>query len=243
MPDQTGEVTLEVTNTGNRAIGYDYSTEAASGPCDVVMSSTGSTLDVGESELASVSIRPWEVAHRNDTCEFNFIANNRLNNDEAMFPVQLRIGVDWGLEVYSPTTDVLKSDETKTVTFTVKNLGTEQDEYRVEVVTPSGLIATPPPGWLTIERGQTSTIDIDFSLDAESNLSGMKEVTIKLIGLNGAMAEVNYNLDIEGLTSFELIGPQDSRLQLNAGSSAELIIDRRFFPLSLSSFSLNVIYA
>ena len=225
LPDQPAEVTLEVTNTGNRAVGYDYSTEAASGPCDVVVSSTGSTLEVGESELASVSVRPWEVAHRNDTCEFNFIAHNRLNDDETMFHVQLRIGVNWGLEVYSPTTDVLKSDETKTVTFTVKNLGTEQDEYRVEVVTPSGLIATPPPGWLTIERGQTSTIDIDFSLDAESNLSGMKEVTIKLIGLNGAMAEVNYNLDIEGLSSFELIGPQDSRLQLNAGSSAELIID------------------
>ena len=225
LPDQTAEVVLEVKNTGNRAVGYDYSTELASGPCDVAVSSTGSTLEVGETELATVSVRPWEVAHRNDTCEFNFIATNRLNDDETTYNVQIRIGVHWGLEVYSPTTDVLKSDEIKTVTFTVKNLGTEQDEYRVEVVTPSGLIATPPPGWLTIERGQTSTVDIDFSLDSESNLSGVKEVTIKLIGLNGATAEVMYSLDIEGLSSFELIGPQDSRLQINAGSSAELIID------------------
>ncbi|GEM_PF-3235019 len=225
LPNQPAEVSLEVTNTGNRAVGYDYTTESSSGPCDIAMASSGSTLEVGDSELAKVSVRPWEVAHRNDTCEFSFIATNRLNSDEHIFGVQVRIGVSWGLEIYSPASETLKSDETKTVTFTVKNLGTEQDEFRVEVTSPQGLSSSAPPGWLTISRGQTNVIDVDFSLDEGSNLSGINKVTIKLISINGVMAQTDYNLDIEGLHAFDLIGPQDSRVLIESGSSAQLLID------------------
>mgnify|MGYP003732174183 CR=1 FL=1 len=241
LPDQSAEVSLEITNTGNRAVGYDYSTNSQLGPCDIAVSSVGSTLEVDETELALVSVRPWEVAHRNDTCEFDFVATNRLNGEETTFHVQIRIGVNWGLEIYSPASEMLGSDETKTVTFTVKNLGTEQDEYRVEVVTPSGLTATPPPGWLTISREQTSTIDIDFTLDSDSNLSGINQVTIKLIGLNGAEAQVNYDLNIEGLSAFDLVGPQDSRLQINAGTSAELLIDVINTGTQVNDYDLQVV--
>jgi len=225
LPNQPAEVSLEVTNTGNRAVGYDYSTESSSGPCDVAISSAGSTLEVGSSEFAKVAVRPWEVAHRNDTCEFNFIATNRLNSEEHIFPVQIRIGVSWGLEIYSPASEILKSDENKIVTFTVKNLGTEQDEFRVEVTSPQGITSTPPPGWLAISRGQTSVIDISFSLDQGSNLSGLNKVTIKLISINGVETEIEYNLNVEGLHAFDLIGPQDSRILIEAGSSADLLVE------------------
>ena len=225
LPNKPADVSLEITNTGNRAIGYDYSTESSSGPCDIAMASSGSTLEVGDSELAKVAVRPWEVAHRNDTCEFDFIATNRLTSEQSLFEVQIRIGVSWGLELYSPASEILKSDEIKTVTFTVKNLGTEQDEFRVEVTSPEGISSTAPPGWLTISRGQTSVIDIDFSLDQGSNLSGINTVAIKLISINGVEAEIDYDLNVEGLHAFDLIGPQDSRLIIEAGSSAELLID------------------
>ena len=225
LPNQPAEVSLEVTNTGNRAVGYDYSTESSSGPCDVAISSAGSTLEVGSSEFAKVAVRPWEVAHRNDTCEFNFIATNRLNGEEHIFPVQIRIGVSWGLEIYSPASEILKSDENKIVTFTVKNLGTEQDEFRVEVTSPQGITSTPPPGWLAISRGQTSVIDISFSLDQGSNLSGLNKVTIKLISINGVETEIEYNLNVEGLRAFDLIGPQDSRILIEAGSSSDLLVE------------------
>ena len=222
LPDSSAEVMLQVKNTGNRAVGYDYSTESSYGPCDVVISSLGSTLEVNESEIAMVSVRPWEVAHRNDTCGFNFIATNRLNSESTTFPVQIRIGVSWGVEIFSPELKVLESNQATTVAFTVKNLGTEQDEFRVETITPSGISATTPPGWLAISRGQTSIIEIDFILDSDSELSGLTEVTIKLISQNGALSEALYNLDVKGVTSFEIIGPQDSRLSIEAGTLEEL---------------------
>ncbi len=241
LPDQSADAILEVTNTGNRAVGYDYSTDSSTGPCDVVVSSVGSTLEVGGMEQASVNVRPWEVAHRNDTCEFDFIATNRLNGETTTYPIQIRIGVSWGLEIYSPQLEALKSGEITTVTFTIKNLGTEQDDYRVEVETPLGIMATAPPGWLTITRGQTDTVNIDFELGEDSNLSGTKQVTIKLIGLNGAEAQVDYHLEVEGNSAFELIGPQDSRLIMDADSSAELLIDISNTGTQINNYELQTV--
>ncbi len=225
LPDTPAEVKLEIKNNGNRAVGYDYSTESTFGPCDVVVSSIGSTLGINETELAYISVRPWEVSHRNDTCGFNFIAENRLNSERTVFPVLIRIGVSWGIEIYSPESKSLEYDETTTVTFTVKNLGTEQDEFRVETITPSGISATPPPGLLTIARGQTDVIDIDFYLEENSDLTGKTDVIVKVLTQNGASSQIIYSLDINGLTSFELIGPQDSRLSIDSGSSEELKLD------------------
>ena len=48
------------------------------------MASSGSTLEVGDSELAKVSLDLGK-SHRNDTCEFSFIATNRLTSDEHIF--------------------------------------------------------------------------------------------------------------------------------------------------------------
>ena len=62
-------------------------------------------------------------------------------------------------------------------------------------------------------------------MDEGSNLSGINKVTIKLISINGVMAQTDYNLDIEGLHAFDLIGPQDSRVLIESGSSAQLLID------------------
>ena len=107
------------------------------------------------------------------------------------------------------------------------------------MTSPEGISSTAPPGWLTISRGQTSVIDIDFSLDQGSNLSGINTVTIKLISINGVEAEINYDLNVEGLHAFDLIGPQDSRLIIEAGSSAELLIDVVNTGTQTNNYDLN----
>ncbi len=226
LPSKTGILNISVTNIGTISDTYSYSVGSSSGPCTHnLLTLFGSELEVGGNETILMEATPFPGAHLNDSCTFELVALNLDAGIELTSSFTIVVGVSWQLSIVAPSEEIYVTPGSDvSVLFTVRNNGSESDELQFFVDAPSGVSISAPPGWLTIDRNSADSFSITFAVASMTDLVGPHNVTVNVVSKNsaGAGANTTFILVVNERYEMGLNGPDDQRIQIDAGDFGQL---------------------
>jgi uncharacterized membrane protein len=240
LPGVTEVVAIDITNNGNDETTLLYSTSTDSF-CDATFTTTlGGELTPLASESLSMNITPDYSTHWNDTCNIHIFAEESNTGviHESIYTIV--VGVDWGWQITPPEGTVLDAGVIETIQIGVRNIGSELDEVRFELVGPSGITASGPPSWVTIDRGLSNVVSFQVEVDGSTTMVGLHNLTLTATGLHGGEQEVvSVPVTIAPRTALDLVSPQGGNVLVEAGDSTNFSIQATNDGTSALSFDID----
>ncbi|HJM87175.1 MAG TPA: hypothetical protein QF433_03035, partial [Candidatus Thalassarchaeaceae archaeon] len=139
-----------------------------------------------------------------------------------------------------PSNTTIEAGETATIQVGVRNIGSEQDEVRFDMVGPGSILATGPPTWVTVGRGLSDVVSFQVQIPSNTNLVGSHNLTLTSTGLHGGEQEVvTIPISISARNEIDLIAPQGGNVLVAAGDSSNFSIMATNTGTSSLSFVLD----
>lgn len=225
LPGQTEVVVVDITNSGNDETSFIYST-SSDASCDVSMTqTTGSDLLPLASEQITMNVTPVQSSNWNDTCSIIISAEDTNSGETHSVSYSIVIGVDWGWELTPPASVTISPGETETIQVSVRNVGSELDEVMFSLAGPSGVSASGPPSWMSIDRGLSDVVSFQVGLSSETSLVGAHNLTLTATGMHGGEQEVvSVTLMVTPRTELNLESPQGGNVLVSAGAHSNFSI-------------------
>ena len=241
LPGVTEQVSFNVTNNGNDETALIYQTTTDT-YCSATIAgqSVGGDLQPLESETISLNITPSSYSHWNDSCTISIFAEESSTGVVHESAYTIVLGVDWGWEITPPSNTTFDAGETATIQVGVRNIGSEQDEVRFEMVGPGSISATGPPTWVTVGRGLSDVVSFQVQVPSDTNLIGSHNLTLTATGLHGGEQEVvTIPITIGARSELDLIAPQGGNVLVAAGDSSNFSVMATNGGTSALSFVLD----
>jgi uncharacterized membrane protein len=218
LPGVTEVVSFEVSNNGNDVTTLVYQTTTDSTCSASLASSVGSELAPLASEFISINITPEATTHWNDTCTISLFATENSTGVIHESSHTITVGVVWGWEITPPNGTTISPGTSKTIQVGVRNIGSEIDEVRFDLTGPSGITATGPPTWVSVERGLSDVISFQVDVLADTSLVGLYNLTLTATGLHGGEVEIeSIEVDVQTRIELDLVAPQGGNVFVTAG--------------------------
>ena len=241
LPGVTEEVSFNITNNGNDETSLIYQTTTDTYcSASIAGQSVGDDLQPLESETISLNITPSAYSHWNDSCTISIFAEESSTGVVHESAYTIVLGVDWGWEITPPSNTTIEAGETATIQVGVRNIGSEQDEVRFDMVGPGSILATGPPTWVTVGRGLSDVVSFQVQIPSNTNLVGSHNLTLTSTGLHGGEQEVvTIPISISARNEIDLIAPQGGNVLVAAGDSSNFSIMATNTGTSSLSFVLD----
>ena len=222
IPGTSVDTSVQVTNTGNAVVDYDWSLSVEDGPC-VAMLTTASSTSFSPDDTVAVEFQLsiGEEASKSDDCDLKLEGLGSSNSDHHqaepfMFTVDVDEHVEFSLLGPSNELEITPGMPT-TYEMRVINNGSETVTFYLDVQTAAGLTtAFSSDSGTTVSPGQTGVWSLTTDADAGQIGSVMQNFSVSYAGIT---ADAMLDFDVIGVGEVTLSGPLDSRIQLRPGES------------------------
>lgn len=221
MPGSLFDVMHIVSNDGSLSADVVSSISSTTGPC-VVAIRFGSGLRLAASSNATVAVMGRMNDDAQDTEMCRFVLESSLIDGSQTRSSIVEIGVEpsRSLVLIMPANVpiIVPGAPAVGVPISVQNQGTETETVVLEVNSSQGVAVTVPTV-TTVVAGQTVQMNLQISVDATTNLSGLKILTVLARSTSSSTVASPQSLPIEvgQRTDIRLVGPSSSSIEVTPG--------------------------
>ena len=216
---------MQVTNTGNTDLDIDWSISSSTSLCTVAMTDA-QTIGLQPTDVVDVGVQVDvdSSAIRTDTCELTLQAHHDVADTTVMlaelaFTVNIDEAVNFSLSGPQGTVDIVP-DVGVNYELRVTNHGSDQATFFLDIL-PSNELQTVlvSASGVTVAAGQTGTWTVNTKGDV--TLSGVFSQSFSTT-YEGETSNLDVDVLLQEVASFDLTGPSEDRVLLSPGSQASM---------------------
>lgn len=222
IPGQSTNTSLQLTNSGNVVVDYDWSLSVLSGPCNaaLIMATTPSVApdDVLDLEF---QITVHNEATKSDACDLqlNGIASSAFEQHSTI-PFDFTVDIDElvSYTLLSPFGDLqLTPGAPVSYELRVQNNGSETVTFYLDVNSTIGLSTSlQSSSGVTVLSGESGIWSL--STDAEPGQFGFMSQAFS-VSYGGGSQAVSVDFEVLGVSAVTLSGPLDGRILVRPGET------------------------
>ena len=225
LPGQSTVTSVQVTNTGNTDLDIDWSISSSTSLCTVAMTDA-QTIGLQPTDVVDVGVQVDvdSSAVRTDTCELTLQAHHDVADTTVMlaelaFTVNIDEAVNFSLSGPQGTVDIVP-DVGANYELRVMNHGSDQATFFLDIL-PSNELQTVlvSASGVTVAAGQTGTWTVNTKGDV--TLSGVFSQSFSTT-YEGETSNLDVDVLLQEVASFDLTGPSEDRVLLSPGSQATM---------------------
>ena len=220
-PGLATDSSIQVTNTGNAMVDYDWELSVEDGPCEVMLATATSSLAPNDVVDVDFQLSVHEEATKSENCDLKFEGTGSSNSEQhSAEPYLFTIDVDElvEFELVGPSSNLEVSPGTPVeYEMRILNNGSETVTFYLDVLSTSGLTTTISSGsGVTVAPGESGL----WSLNTDAN-SGQSGSLMQMFSVSYSDVSSTAAIDIEilGVSQATISGPLDGRIQVRPGQS------------------------
>ena len=222
IPGQSMNTSVQITNSGNAVVDYDWTLSVLNGPCNAALV-TATTPSVAPDDVRDVGLQisVHSEATKTDTCslQMNGIGTS-ASEQHSIAPFDFTVDVDERISfsLVSPLGDLdLTPGMPISYEMRVQNNGSETVTFYLDVNSTNGLSTTlESSSGVTVAAGEAGVWSL--STDADAGESGLMSQSFS-VSYGGVTVEDSVDIEILGVHSATLSGPLDGRILVRPGET------------------------
>ena len=222
IPGQSTETSIQITNSGNAVVDYDWTLSVLNGPCSAALV-TASTPSVAPDDVLDVGfqITVHSEATKTDSCslQLNGIGTS-ASEQHSTAPFDFTVDVDELVlfSLISPLGDLELTPGTPvSYEIRVQNNGSETVTFYLDVDSTNGLSTTlDSSSGVSVSAGEAGVWSL--SSDADAGESGIMSQSFS-VSYAGLTVEESVDIEVLGVHSATLTGPLDGRILVRPGET------------------------
>ena len=221
VPGLSVDSSVQVTNTGNALIDYDWTMSVEDGPCEIMLSTATSSLAPGDVTDVEFQLTVHEEATKSDDCDLKFdgigsSSSEQHSAEPFLFTVDVDELVDF--ELLGPSNDLEVTPGTPLdYEMRILNNGSEAVTFYLDVLSTAGLsTAFTSSSSVTVASGELGVWSM--STDADDGQSGPL-MQMFSVSYSDFSSTATVEIDVLGVSDATISGPLDGRIQIRPGES------------------------
>ena len=222
IPGQSTNTSVQITNSGNAVVDYDWTLSVLSGPCNAALV-TATTPSVAPDDVLDVGIQisVHNEATKTDSCslQMNGIGTS-ASEQHSTTPFDFTVDVDERISfsLISPLGDLELTPGTPvSYEMRIQNNGSETVTFYLDVDSTNGLTTTlDSSSGVTVAAGEAGVWSL--TTDADSGESGVMPQSFS-VSYGGLTVVNSVDIEILGVHSATLSGPLDGRILVRPGET------------------------
>ena len=221
IPGLATDSSIQVTNTGNAMVDYDWALSVEDGPCEVMLATATSSLASNDVVDVDFQLSVHEEATKSDNCDLKFEGTGSSNSEQhSVEPYLFTIDVDElvEFELVGPTTNVEVAPGTPVeYEMRILNNGSETVTFYLDVLSTSGLTTAIVSGSsVTVAPGESGVWSLSTDADVGQSGSLMQMFSVSY---SDSSSSETVRVEILGVSQATITGPLDGRIQVRPGES------------------------
>ncbi|MBT5392065.1 MAG: hypothetical protein HOL22_06970, partial [Euryarchaeota archaeon] len=222
IPGLSTNSSVQVTNTGNAIVDYDWSLSLLNGPCQASLA-TASTPSLAPNAMVDVNfqITVDEQASKSDDCDLKLEAIGTSSSEQHaitpfFFTVDMDELVDFELNKPMGQLEVTPGNPI-TYEMRITNNGSETANFYLDVLTPPELQTS----FVSSSSVQVSPGDTGIWTLSTDGVSGQVGTFMQsfLVSYAGETSYSSFDIEVLGVSHATLSGPLDGRIQTQPSDS------------------------
>ena len=222
VPGLSTNSSVQVTNTGNAIVDYDWSLSLLNGPCQASLA-TASTPSLAPNAMVDVNfqITVDEQASKSDDCDLKLEAIGTSSSEQHaitpfLFTVDMDELVDFELTKPMGQLEVTPGNPI-TYEMRITNNGSETANFYLDVLTPPELQTS----FVSSSSVQVSPGDTGIWTLSTDGVSGQVGTFMQsfLVSYAGETSYSSFDIEVLGVSHATLSGPLDGRIQTQPSDS------------------------
>ena len=221
VPGLSVDSSVQVTNTGNALIDYDWTMSVEDGPCEIMLSTATSSMAPGDITDVEFQLTVHAEATKSDVCDLKFDGIGSSSSEpHSAEPFLFTVDVDElvEFELLGPSTDLAVTPGTPLeYEMRILNNGSEEVSFYLDVLSTTGLTtAFTSSSSVTVASGGTGVWSMSTDADAGQSGPFMQMFSVSYSDTSSA---VTIDIDVLGVSDATISGPLDGRIQIRPGES------------------------
>ena len=220
-PGLATDSSIQVTNTGNAMVDFDWELSVEDGPCEVMLATATSSLAPNDVVDVDFQLSVHEEATKSENCDLKFEGTGSSTSEQhSSEPYLFTIDVDElvDFELVGPSSNLEVTPGTPVeYEMRILNNGSETVTFYLDVLTTSGLTTAITTGsGVTVASGESGLWSL--TTDADSGQSG-SIMQMFSVSYSDASSMEAVDIEILGVSQASITGPLDGRIQVRPGES------------------------
>ena len=222
IPGHSTNTTLQLTNSGNAVVDYDWSLDVINGPCTaaLIMSTTTSFApdDVVDLEF---QLSVHSEATKSNVCDLQLNGiGTSFTEQHSIMPFDFTVDIDElvSYTLLAPLGDLqLTPGSPVSYEMRVQNNGSETVTFYLDLNTTSGLSTSlQSSSSVTVMAGEAGIWSL--STDADTGQSGLMTQSFA-VSYGGDSVAASVDFEVLGVSAASLSGPLDGRILVRPGET------------------------
>jgi uncharacterized membrane protein len=222
IPGLSTDTEIQVTNTGNAQVDYNWALELIDGPCTASLA-TASTPGLSPNDVANIQfqITVHEEATKTDDCDLKLDATgDSTSQQHSITPYSFTIDIDElvAFELVAPMSS-LEVTPGSPISYEMRilNNGSETVNFYLDVMTPSEL----ETAFVSSSSVEVAPGGVGVWTLTTDGVSGNQGIFSQLFSVSylGQTSHSSLAIDVLGVEQVALTGPLDGRIQTRPSDS------------------------